>query len=252
MKRKHILWIIAGILFLWAISGVLIAAYFKNPDEPLSSGTFGDMFGAVNALFSGLAFAGLIYTIAVQRQELQEQKNSINMQTNEMSLQVKALELQATALEMQVEEMKSQRQETARSANQLELQKQLLDYQLTLATVNDLIKLKNLRIKSLKMDISYSTKIGEEVFSKVVEYDHRALNDFIRPEGLKQLKHYADSYFFLLQFLEEADLEDSYINKIRQIVIVNTSTDELVTLNKIAQEGKLEKNLLLLQKIRKS
>lgn len=30
-------------------------------------GTFGDQFGAVNALFSGLAFAGLIYTIVLTK-----------------------------------------------------------------------------------------------------------------------------------------------------------------------------------------
>jgi hypothetical protein len=33
-------------------------------------GLFGDMFGAVNALFSGLAFAGIIYAIVLQRKEL--------------------------------------------------------------------------------------------------------------------------------------------------------------------------------------
>lgn len=33
-------------------------------------GTFGDMFGAVNALFSGLAFAGLIFAIILQKKEL--------------------------------------------------------------------------------------------------------------------------------------------------------------------------------------
>lgn len=32
-------------------------------------GLFGDMFGAMNALFSGLAFAGIVYTILFQRAE---------------------------------------------------------------------------------------------------------------------------------------------------------------------------------------
>ena len=32
-------------------------------------GQFGDQFGAVNALFSGLAFAGLIFTIILQKKE---------------------------------------------------------------------------------------------------------------------------------------------------------------------------------------
>ena len=38
-----------------------------------SAGAFGDTFGAANALFSGLAFAGLIFTIWMQMKELKNQ-----------------------------------------------------------------------------------------------------------------------------------------------------------------------------------
>jgi G3E family GTPase len=34
-------------------------------------GQFGDLFGAVNAFFTGLAFAGVIFTIFLQRRELE-------------------------------------------------------------------------------------------------------------------------------------------------------------------------------------
>ena len=34
--------------------------------DPATNGTFGDMFGGLNTVFSGLAFVGLIATIAVQ------------------------------------------------------------------------------------------------------------------------------------------------------------------------------------------
>lgn len=37
--------------------------------QPQDRGLFGDMFGAINALFSGLAFAGIVYTMLVQRAE---------------------------------------------------------------------------------------------------------------------------------------------------------------------------------------
>ena len=37
---------------------------------------FGEMFGSVNTLFSGLAFAGVIYTILLQRHELESQRES--------------------------------------------------------------------------------------------------------------------------------------------------------------------------------
>jgi hypothetical protein len=43
-------------------------------------GLFGDQFGAINALFSGLAFAGIILTILLQRRELSESRKASNYQ----------------------------------------------------------------------------------------------------------------------------------------------------------------------------
>lgn len=48
------------------------------------SGTFGDTYGALNALFSGLALAGVIITILIQKQELQNQRVELQLQRNEM------------------------------------------------------------------------------------------------------------------------------------------------------------------------
>ena len=45
--------------------------------EEKNRGPFGDMFGAVNALFSGFAFAGLIITIRQQREDLKLQSNEL-------------------------------------------------------------------------------------------------------------------------------------------------------------------------------
>lgn len=59
------------------------------------SGQFGDQFGAVNALFSGLAFLGLIVTITFQTRDLR---------------------LQTEALKLQIEEFKEQKEEMRRTA----------------------------------------------------------------------------------------------------------------------------------------
>ena len=70
---------------------------------PCSSdrGTFGDKFGAVNALFSGLAFAGLIYTIFLQhdelccqRQELIDNRQEMIRQTEEFKKENESLRIQ--------------------------------------------------------------------------------------------------------------------------------------------------------------
>jgi hypothetical protein len=58
-------WII--VLF---VVGIWLISWFLLKDLP-DRGTFGDMFGAVNALFSGLAFAGVIYAIILQRRVCQ-------------------------------------------------------------------------------------------------------------------------------------------------------------------------------------
>lgn len=42
-------------IIIWALTFILFATNWDKDER----GTFGDMFGAVNALFSGLAFAGL-------------------------------------------------------------------------------------------------------------------------------------------------------------------------------------------------
>lgn len=57
-------------------------------------GQYGDSFGALNTLFTGLAFAGLIVTILLQRQELKAQhKEFVEMNGNH----AKMLKLQAGA-----------------------------------------------------------------------------------------------------------------------------------------------------------
>ena len=57
---------------LWGGWWLFTASKFKGswPD----AGPFGDAFGGVNALFSAFAFAGIIYTILLQRKELRYQR----------------------------------------------------------------------------------------------------------------------------------------------------------------------------------
>ena len=66
MSKEWKYFIIAGgiILIVWVASFAIIYVFI---DEWENRGQFGDLFGAVNALFSGLAFAGLVITIMQQR-----------------------------------------------------------------------------------------------------------------------------------------------------------------------------------------
>jgi hypothetical protein len=63
-----------AISVLWCLSPLILHTVFGKPEN---AGTFGDSFGAINALFSGLAFLGVIVAIILQRQELIEQRLEI-------------------------------------------------------------------------------------------------------------------------------------------------------------------------------
>ena len=96
--KKNIVWVMLGgvvILFLLNMSLIWVV---DNPDW---RGTFGDQFGAVNALFSGLAFAGLIYAIILQRRDLQLQREDIALTRKEMADQTAEFEKQNETLRIQ-------------------------------------------------------------------------------------------------------------------------------------------------------
>ena len=66
-------------------------------------GQFGDSFGALNALFAGLAFAGVIYAIILQKKEL-------GLQRDELGLQRKELEDTRAEIRGQKEQLQAQNQ----------------------------------------------------------------------------------------------------------------------------------------------
>lgn len=89
--------LIAAVIVIYASSWALVD-YFIDHNE---RGTFGDKFGAVNALFSGLAFAGLIFTIVLQRKELSLQREELQLTRKEMEDQTAEFEKQNSTLRLQ-------------------------------------------------------------------------------------------------------------------------------------------------------
>lgn len=67
----------------------------------LEKGQFGDVFGALNTLFSGLAFAGVIWTILLQREELKLQRRELANTREEIRGQKEQLKAQNLTLKKQ-------------------------------------------------------------------------------------------------------------------------------------------------------
>ncbi|MDQ8022208.1 MAG: putative phage abortive infection protein [Moraxellaceae bacterium] len=83
------------VIAVWAGSGWLL-----YPDTE-HRGTFGDMFGAVNSLFSGLAFAALVYTVWMQRTELALQREELSLTRVELQGQKAEMAEQNATLTLQ-------------------------------------------------------------------------------------------------------------------------------------------------------
>ena len=104
MNIKALSFILIGGIFA-AVSiyaGALI--YFTWPVSEFSidkSGVFGDSFGLLTSLFSGLAFSGLIITILMQREELALQREELGLTRKEISGQKEELKAQNETLTVQ-------------------------------------------------------------------------------------------------------------------------------------------------------
>ena len=96
------LWVLWWILIINAQSLIRISIFPKD----LSS--LGHIYGAYNSLISGAAFAGIIYTLVLQRKEILLQRNELTLNRNELKDTRNALERTARiqALGVMIDQLK--------------------------------------------------------------------------------------------------------------------------------------------------
>ena len=76
------------IVAVWIGNFFLMPLLFPDTGNSTgNAGTAGDMFGGLTALFSGLAFAGLVTTLFMQRKELELQRNELKQTREVFSIQ---------------------------------------------------------------------------------------------------------------------------------------------------------------------
>lgn len=94
--------VLSAVVFAWSYASDWVDAQVPRDigKESIYSlrGVFGDKFGAVNALFSGLAFAGIILTLLLQRRDLAEARRTAGTQQfNDTFFRLLALHIDITA-----------------------------------------------------------------------------------------------------------------------------------------------------------
>lgn len=92
--------ILAGISF-WLYPLLMDVTYNGNYEK---EGQFGDMFGALNAFISGLAFIGFLVALQLQRKELKLQREEMERSRVESEKQTAIYEDQNQLLKTQLEE----------------------------------------------------------------------------------------------------------------------------------------------------
>ncbi len=75
-------WVL-GVFVVWG--GVTFFLFPKLVGDVAVRGQWGDSFGMINALFAGLAFAGVIYAIILQNKELTFQREELKLQREELA-----------------------------------------------------------------------------------------------------------------------------------------------------------------------
>lgn len=83
--------VFGAITAIWLAYAAFIAMCTK---DYATKGQFGDSFGALNTFFSGLAFAAFVYTVLLQRHELELQRNEMALTREELAGQKAQLVLQ--------------------------------------------------------------------------------------------------------------------------------------------------------------
>jgi uncharacterized membrane protein len=143
---SNLIWLMVIIFVVWLVYASFLYLLSDKWDH---RGAFGDMFGAINALFSGLAFAGIIFAIFMQKDELKIQINVLEMQRKELELQRKELELAR---------IEFKRTASAQEASQKELSKQAENLRKT-AQINAINTLIGIKQEKLKKPYSEPVKI---------------------------------------------------------------------------------------------
>ena len=130
LSMKHFLFLSAGVVLVQVLSGFVIYRFFTDWS---TRGTFGDMFGGVTALFSGLAFAGVVFAILLQRQELELQRQELEATREQLARSAEAQEKSEQALSQQVQTLRqsAEAQERAGEYSAISMLLEIYDTRLT-------------------------------------------------------------------------------------------------------------------------
>lgn len=229
-KRYCKIGIRAGIiiLLLWISSYFIMNCLFFTKAE---GGSVGDQFGAVNALFSGLAFMGLIVTMIMQRDELRLQRRALKLQRVEMKATTTELAGQKAQFELQNATLKKQQFESTFFQLLNQLNSQYLKN--STSTLSDYV----VALSHLKSTLLYKSKPARSPIQSGVAEDDFSIKNMKRKidetkffENNSFVGLYCRSLYRLIKYVDDRkDLTD--IEKYQYTTFARTQlSDEFLEL----------------------
>lgn len=236
--RRLLVWLRNNLLCTMFV--MVLVLYLANfcliffPYDENTRGTFGDQFGAVNALFSGFAFAGLIYTIILQRKDLKLQRRDLKLQRRDLLYQRKELELNRKELKLTRMELELTRKEMENQTSEFEQQNKTLKIQRFENTYFNMLSQFQEVVNNLKVSKNFYGGEGRDCFENTFvknEQVEQSMKDFAylsmstiilqygingykKSEKPKLFDHYFRLLYRILKFVDEskviADFDEKY------------------------------------------
>ncbi len=219
--KKH--WLLLVALVAIAVYIAYLFLMWDTGEILKNRGKFGDSFGAVSALFAGLAFVILLYTMLLQKTELELQREALQGQNKTLQKQNKTLQKQNKTLQKQNKTL--QKQDFGRAFFQL------------LGLHNEIVNSIELVRNIDRKEVTYS---GRECFSRMsgeLERDEwESYKDFFDKSEF-YIGRYLRHLYSVIKFVDESDITEKsfYVSLIR----AQLSTDELRVLSfyKLSEQG---------------
>lgn len=212
--KKH--WLLLVALVAIAVYIAYLFLMWDTGEILKNRGKFGDSFGAVSALFAGLAFVILLYTMLLQKTELELQREALQGQNKTLQKQNKTL----------------QKQDFGRAFFQL------------LGLHNEIVNSIELVRNIDRKEVTYS---GRECFSRMSgeleREEWESYEDFFDKSEF-YIGRYLRHLYSVIKFVDESDITEKnfYVGLIR----AQLSTDELSVLScyGLSEQGADFKNMM--------
>lgn len=263
--KKHFVWVLfGGVFVLWALVPFATGVFASDAN---ARGVLGDQFGSVTALFSGLAFAGLILTLMYQSKALGLQRDELKLTRESVEKQTEELGISSLALQEQIKEMSAQKNEMEEMKKAQQAQADYMLLQGFENTFFQMLKLWNEHIESFEGRSKVATlmesacvDIGDYKYSIMAMGETRSPEDYYKSEeeqktlflrdfngdGELFLRPYILLLLHCLKHISDAKIGEINKKKYAQIIRANLSSAEkkFLLFNCAFQHRKVLKPLL--------